>query len=116
MAEKLFRNAERRNDPRYAARVEVNFISATDAAKAFRAWSMNFSTGGLCLRMKQEREVGDRFHVSLTIEGEPFEIEAVVAWARGDTVGLRFLNLATHDRDRLESVAKSLAAQRDPEP
>lgn len=109
MPESLFRNANRRTDPRFSASVEVNFRSEGDAAKAFRAWSLNFSTGGLCLKVKQGRGLGDRFRVSLTIEGEAFDVEGVVAWSRGDTVGLRFVNLSPHDRQRLEQVAGSLA-------
>lgn len=116
MAEPLFRNADRRTDPRYAARVEVVFETEGDAAKAFRAWSMNFSTGGLCLKVKQERTVGDHFKVSLHIEGEHFELEGVVAWSRADTVGLRFVNLGPADRKRLEAVARQLSTQGPPVP
>jgi uncharacterized protein (TIGR02266 family) len=116
MAESLFRNINRRNDPRYAARVEVNFASEGEAAKAFRAWSLNFSTGGLCLKVKHERAVGDHFKVSLTIEGEAFDLEGVVAWSRGDTVGVRFVNLSSADRARLRQVAQSLSRTSPPLP
>ena len=49
---------ERRKDLRAPARIEVRFREASQAALAFRAYSLNFSVGGLCLRTRTGAERG----------------------------------------------------------
>lgn len=99
---------ERRREPRYGARLDVRFARQVDAARALNAYSINFSAGGLCLRTKGARTVGERLELDVTIEGQRFQLEAEVAWIRGDVCGLRFVNVAPGERTRLEAVARLL--------
>ncbi len=101
--------SERRRDPRDAAHFDVRFTRVEDAARAFNASSLNFSSGGLCVRSTSQYQIGEALSFALTIEGSVFELEGVVAWIRGDAVGVRFVNVLGDIRDRLERVAHSLA-------
>lgn len=101
--------SERRSDPRYAAHFDVRFARASDAAKALNAFSINFSSGGLCVRSATAYSLGESLSLSLTIEGQLFELEGVVAWIRGEAVGVRFVNVRSDLRARLEAVARILA-------
>ncbi|MFT3707726.1 MAG: PilZ domain-containing protein [Archangium sp.] len=103
--------SERRSDPRYAAHFDVRFARASDAAKAFNAFSINFSSGGLCVRSATAYSLGESLSLSLTIEGQLFELEGVVAWIRGEAVGVRFVNVRSDLRARLEAVARILATK-----
>ncbi len=105
---------ERRQDPRYAAHFDVRFPHATDAARAFNIYSVNFSAGGLCLRSTNAHAIGDALRMSLTIEGELFQLEGAVSWVRGDAVGVRFVNVDPEVRTRLENVARLLATRGPP--
>ncbi len=100
---------ERRRQARYGALFDVRFALAADAARALNAWSVNFSSGGLCVRSKSAFGVGEVVALSLTIEGEQFDLEGVVAWVRGEAVGVRFVNVRPAVRERLEVVARSLS-------
>lgn len=102
---------ERRTDPRYTAHFDVRFSRASDAAKALNAFSINFSAGGLCVRSKTPFSVGEALSLSLTVEGELFELEGVVSWVRGEAIGVRFVNLKPNVRARLEQVARSLSTK-----
>ena len=115
MADPLFRNSDRRREERSPARVEVHFDRIKDAAKAFKAYSLNFSPGGLCVRMKDEHTIGDRMTIKMVVEGEDFELDAVVAWAKGKITGMRFDGLSAGDRLRLEKVAEVLRTRPPPE-
>ena len=115
MADELFRNSDRRSEERIPARVEVHFQHAREAAKAFKAYSVNFSPGGLCVRMSAPYALGDRLMVKMIVEGQSFELETVVAWTRGTVTGLRFDGLTAEERLRLESVASLLRARPVPE-
>lgn len=112
----FFRNADRRKAVRIGAKVKVQFTGVLDAAKALNSFSMNFSAGGLCLRTKVPRAVADHLQLSVTIEGEVFELKGVVAWARADVIGIRFEEVSQKDRERLELVAKVLAKTNPPVP
>lgn len=101
--------SERRTDPRYGAHFDVRFSRASDAAKAFKAFSVNFSSGGLCLRSKTPHAIGETLSMSLSVEGEVFDLEGVVAWVRGEAVGVRFVNILPAVRSRLEAVSQQLA-------
>ena len=103
--------SERRTDPRYTAHFDVRFARATDAAKALNAFSINFSSGGLCLRTQTPYALGEALSLSLTVEGETFELEGVVSWIRGDAVGVRFTNVKAAVRSRLEKVARVLSTK-----
>ncbi len=86
----------------------MRFGDVIDAAKALRACSVNLSNGGLCLRSKTPREVGEVLLLDLTVQQERLALEAVVAWVRGDAVGVRFVNLRADQRSKLEAMAKTL--------
>jgi uncharacterized protein (TIGR02266 family) len=101
--------ADRRIDSRYAARFDVRFTRSKDAARALNAFSTNFSAGGLCLRAHQAYELGEALKLDVTIEGYTYSLDGVVAWMRGDAVGVRFVNLRPEIRQRLETVARTLA-------
>ena len=105
----LFRNADRRADTRVGAKVGVKFKALLHAAKALNTFSVNFSAGGLCLRTKLPHAIGDRMELTITIDGELFEVNGVVAWAKADVIGIRFEGVSPRDRERLELVAKVLA-------
>lgn len=115
MADELFRNSERRRETRIPARVELHFSQAAEAAKAFKAFSVNFSPGGLCVRMKPGHQIGDRLALTMEVEGQAFTLEAVVQWIRGPVAGVRFDGVTAEDRERLERVAEVLGARPPPE-
>lgn len=100
--------ADRRQHERIATRVEVRFGRTEDAARALRAYSLNFSAGGICLRTSKTYAVGDGMRVAMKIEGEEFDLHAAVAWCRAGTIGVRFDELSNDDRARLERVAQAL--------
>ena len=102
-------DADRRQDARYAARFDVRFARVKDAARALNSFSTNFSAGGLCLRASQAYDVGEALKVDVTIEGFTYALDGIVAWVRGDAVGVRFVNLRPEVRERLEGVARTLA-------
>ena len=108
MPQSLFRNAERRRDPRVGARFEVGFKSAAAAAKAFKTFSVNFSAGGLCLKTQRPHAVGEVVQLHLRVEGEVFELKGTVQWARAGVVGVRFIDHSPDDRDRLTEVAQAM--------
>lgn len=105
---------ERRTDPRYTSHFDVRFTEERDAARALNAYSMNFSAGGLCLRTKTPYALGEALRLSLSIEGEVFELEGVVAWVRGEALGVRFINLHPDVRERLEAVSRALSSKTAP--
>lgn len=107
-------SSERRTDPRYGAHFDVRFSRAADAAKAFNAFSINFSSGGICVRTKTPHSVGEVLSMTLTVEGSLFELEGSVSWVRGDAVGIRFINLKPTMRAELEKVARVLATRGPP--
>ncbi|MBK7865147.1 MAG: PilZ domain-containing protein [Archangiaceae bacterium] len=108
MPQSLFRNADRRRDPRVGARFEVSFQTQEAAAKAFKTFSVNFSAGGLCLRSSRQHDIGEVVQLHLTIEKESFEIKGTVQWARADVVGVRFVDLQPTLRDRLRALARTM--------
>lgn len=104
----LFRNAERREDVRIGAHVEVKFQAVAQAAKALSTFSVNFSAGGLCLRTKAVHAKGDRLALTITIAEDVLDLQGVVAWVKADVIGIRFVDLTPVARQRLEQVAKAL--------
>jgi uncharacterized protein (TIGR02266 family) len=110
MVQTLFRNAERRRDPRVGARFEVAFKSPQDAAKAFRTFSVNFSAGGLCLRSSKPHAVGEVVELHVQVDGQDFELKGTVQWARAGVVGVRFVDLPPEVRERLSEVARTMIA------
>lgn len=103
---------DRRADERVAARIEVRFPAPANAARAFRAYSLNLSLGGLCLKTRRRYPVGERLALSLHLESEEYRLTGVVAWERGGAIGVRFENLSAEDRQRLEEVVQHYRAQK----
>ncbi|MBX5480274.1 MAG: PilZ domain-containing protein [Myxococcaceae bacterium] len=101
-------SADRRRDERVPARVEIRFSERDQAARALRAYSLNFSVGGVCLRTSRRYEVGATLRLSLTVEGETFHLFGAVAWVRDGAVGVRFENVTPNVRARLEALVASL--------
>lgn len=99
---------DRRIHERVAARIEVHFKGPEQAARAFRAYSLNFSAGGLCFRTDRKYELGQLLQVSLTVEAQTFELAAVVAWAHKGAIGVRFEEVSEADQQRLKSVMHAL--------
>jgi uncharacterized protein (TIGR02266 family) len=99
---------ERRSSPRVAARIGVRFGDSAQAARALNAYSVNVSTGGLCLLTRKEYDIGHPLKLSLSVEGYELELEGEVAWVRGGAVGVRFVNLTLAARVQLEELVKAL--------
>lgn len=112
MPDDMFRNAERRRDVRVPARVDVRFGEAVQAAKAFRAYSLNISAGGLCLRPQRVYEIGTRLQLVIHIGDDVFEVVGQVAWARSGAIGVRFEQVDGNDRARLEATLASVGRDR----
>lgn len=102
---------ERRRETRFPVQFEVRFAASAQAARAFRAYSLNFSVGGLCLKTSRTYEVGEPLHLRMTVEGQQFEVEATVAWVRKGAIGVRFENLSEEEQARLEALKASLMQQ-----
>ncbi len=99
---------ERRLDERVAGRVEVRFHEVADAARALRAYSVNLSVGGICLRTQKDYAVGTELALTLIVHGEPIELTGVVAWRRNGAIGVRFTNRSPEVQRKLEALKQSL--------
>lgn len=99
----------RRTEERVPARFEVHFNDTEEAAKALRAYSINVSSGGLCLLTKRSYNVGVPVQVELRVDGESFKLRGVIAWVRdeSDAIGVRFTKMSEEDRTRLQRVIDS---------
>ena len=102
------KGAERREHERIPARIEIRFRETVDAARSLRAYSMNFSAGGLCIRTDRPYAVGAVLQLSMTVEKAQFELAGVVAWVRAGAVGVRFEGVSPADQARLSQVVRSL--------
>lgn len=98
----------RRAQERVPARFEVHFQDQKSAARAFSAFSVNMSTGGLCLRTKRVYAIGERVQMAMTVGGESFDLHAIVTWVREDAAGMRFVDVSEQDRERLTRVVHGL--------
>jgi uncharacterized protein (TIGR02266 family) len=100
----------RRTEERIPARFEVHFNDTEEAAKALRAYSINVSSGGLCLRTKRSYDVGIPVQMELRLDGESFKLRGVIAWVRDESeaIGVRFTKLNEEERTRLQRVIDSL--------
>jgi uncharacterized protein (TIGR02266 family) len=102
------KGAERRRHPRLAAKMDIRFKGAEDAARALRAYSINLSVGGLCLRTQKTYAVGEKVELHVRVEEEEFDLSAVVAWTRGNVAGVRFVDVSGADAARLEMIVAKL--------
>ena len=95
---------ERRSELRISARLSVQFEEVGEATSAFKAFSLNVSPGGVCVRSKRAYPKETRVSLHLTIDGEPFHLLGAVAWSRGEVLGIRFVNPSRAQRARLEEL------------
>ncbi len=100
--------SDRRVFERVPARVEVRFEEPGQAARALKAYSLNFSAGGLCLLSERHYEVGATLKLELDVAGEHYRFDGVVAWVRGGAVGVRFENVSPPDQARLRALVETL--------
>lgn len=98
--------ANRRAHERVTATFDVRFQEAQDAARALRAYSLNLSAGGLCLRTRKSYDVGSRVRLQMTVNGEDFDLEGIISWVRDDAeaIGVRFVDVSDADQSRLQRV------------
>jgi uncharacterized protein (TIGR02266 family) len=101
--------ANRRAHERVSATFDVRFQEPQDAARALRAYSLNLSAGGLCLRTRRSYDVGARVRLQMTVSGEDFELEGIISWVRDDAeaIGVRFVDVSDADQLRLQRVVTS---------
>jgi uncharacterized protein (TIGR02266 family) len=95
---------ERRTEKRVDGQIQVRFAEPMQAARAFRAYSLNLSVGGLCLKTQRRYEVGARLGLTLLVDAHEYHLAGVVAWERDGAIGVRFENLAQTDRERLADL------------
>jgi uncharacterized protein (TIGR02266 family) len=100
--------ADRRREVRIPAKIAVQFHEPTAAAKALRAYSLNFSVGGLCLRTQKTYAIGQILELSVAIEKRALDLKGEVAWVRGGAIGVRFIELNPTQREALEELATAL--------
>ena len=101
--------SDRRQERRISARIDVRFAEAAQAARALRAYSLNFSLGGLCLRTQRSYAIGSALHLTLLVESSEFQLEGVVAWQRDGTIGVRFVDVTEADRKRIRGLLRDYA-------
>ncbi len=99
--------SDRRTSERIAARIEVRFTEPGHAARALRAYSLNLSAGGLCLRTRRRYELGAVLELQLDVAGEAWRLEGAVAWVRDGAIGVRFENVNPADRARLQALLQT---------
>lgn len=100
--------ADRRSEQRIPARIEVRFREPAQAARALRAYSLNFSVGGLCLKTQKQYAIGQRLLLDVQVEARQLSVVAEVAWVRGGAIGVRFSELSPSDRAALEQLVAQL--------
>jgi uncharacterized protein (TIGR02266 family) len=105
------RPEDRRTSERVPARVEVRFQERTTAAKAFRAFSLNFSMGGICLKTDKQYATGARLKLTIEIGGEEHDLDGIVSWVRGGAVGIRFDAGTEQDRQRIARIMDAIRVQ-----
>jgi type IV pilus assembly protein PilZ len=115
----------RADDRRSHDRFDVEWAVDCVADDTFLYASIaNISAMGIFVKTTDPIPVGTRLVLSFAPPGyEPFKLEGQVAWinpvrANGDNpnpgMGLRFVDLAPDDRERLVEVVRTIAYVRDP--
>ena len=108
--ETLHEGEERRATDRIPVRIEVHFRDAAAAAEALHSYAVNFSVGGICLKTERTYPVGHLLQLVLLVDGEQFELDGVVAWARGrdQVIGVRFREVEASAKERLGALVHRL--------
>lgn len=100
--------AERRREERIPARIEVRFRESEQVARAIKAYSLNLSVGGLCLRTQKVYAIGHEMTLDMDVAGQSYSLRAIVAWVRKGTTGVRFVDVSETDRVRLSQMVAAL--------
>jgi Tfp pilus assembly protein PilZ len=100
--------SERRRESRIAAQLEIRFGGPHEAARAFRAYSLNFSVGGLCVKTSRSYEIGEALRIRMSVQGETWDLASVVAWVHKGAIGLRFDGLSEEEQARLQALKETL--------
>ena len=97
-------------EERVTARFEVRFTETQDAARALRAYSLNLSAGGLCLRTRRSYDVGAQVQVAMEIERRGLQPRGRhrLGAREAEAIGVRFINMREEDRVRLQRVLDTL--------
>lgn len=99
---------DRRKHERIAARVEVRFAEREHAQRAFKAFSLNFSVGGVCLKTDRVYEIGSQLSLTIQVGEEQHALNGVVAWVRSGAVGVRFDISGDADRMAVARIMNSV--------
>ena len=98
-----------RLDARYDSALKVTYQTAQDFVVDY---TRNISTGGIFVDGKRVPPVGSKILFQLFPPGqdEPIELSGEVAWQRpGGGFGVRFTNLTTEVRERLNKLVRTIA-------
>ena len=112
---------ERRKSPRASCGAEVEYVIMDHArSTTFTTGSKNVGSGGICIIVFEQLEVGDVLGLKFSIPGLSTSILAkgVVIWTNefsvGDqktdsayNVGIKFLNLNNVDRDKIQKYVEA---------
>ena len=107
---------ERRRQQRVAARFQVRFEAPEEAARALRAYSINVSVGGLCLKTGRAYGVGVALLLHMQVGDDKFDLDARVAWVRPGVIGVRFMHVPPDVQLRLDRVVDRFAGKAPPSP
>ncbi len=102
-----FPGADRRSTERVVARIDVRFREPSQAARALKAYSLNLSVGGLCLKTRKSYQVGSVLQLSMTVERYEYQLKGRVAWELDGAIGVRFEDVNPKDRARLAELVAS---------
>lgn len=105
------RPEDRREHERTPARIEVRIKERVAAARAFRAFSLNFSNGGICIKTDKAYEVGRPLQLHIAIGADEHTLGATVAWVREGTIGIRFDNRGPNDRQSIDRIMAAVRVQ-----
>ncbi|MBF0485642.1 MAG: PilZ domain-containing protein [Candidatus Omnitrophica bacterium] len=105
---------ERRKFQRLSLPLKVSYkITKAGRVKKGEADCIDFSGGGICIRVKEDFKIGEKLELSCSLEGrqEPISVKARVVWsvkeAGANKNGLQFLNVEHRD-DFLDFFCENL--------
>jgi CheY-like chemotaxis protein len=104
-AARALMKCERRRNTRVPVQIPVALISEKGAGQR-KAVTSDISQGGMSLKLSRRAKDSEPMHVKFTLPGsdDNFECAAELAWDSGGVqAGIRFVNLASEQRDRLKA-------------